>query len=116
QVANDVGSITSATATLTVRIPPAITQQPVSLIVTQGGNTTFSVTATCDPTLTYQWLFNGNAITGATGSSLSIGNAQTNHAGLYVVVVSNNSGSVTSAGATLTVLVPPFIVTQPVSL
>ncbi|HEY2952195.1 MAG TPA: immunoglobulin domain-containing protein, partial [Verrucomicrobiae bacterium] len=116
QVANGVGSITSAVATLTVRIPPAITQQPVSLIVTQGGNATFSVTATGDPTLTFQWLFNGNAITGATGSSLSIGNAQTNHAGLYVVVVSNNSGSVTSAGATLTVLVPPFIVTQPVSL
>src|SRR5712692_6721923 len=115
-VSNNSGSVTSAVATLTVRIPPSITQQPVSLTVTQGNNATFSVTAAGDVPLTYQWRFGGNNLSGATSSGYTVTSAQAANAGNYDVVVSNNSGSVTSAVATLTVRIPPFITQQPVSL
>jgi hypothetical protein len=39
-------STTSNTATLTVNIPPAITSQPSSQTICEGGNITFSVGAT----------------------------------------------------------------------
>jgi len=102
-VSNNSGSVTSAVATLTVRVPPSISQQPSSLVVTQGGSATFSVTASGDAPLSYQWRLNGNNLGGATGSSHTVNNAQSSDAGNYEVVVSNPSGSVTSVVATLTV-------------
>jgi hypothetical protein len=83
--------------------PPSITQQPASLVVTQGNSATFSVTATGDAPLSYQWRLNGGNIGGANGTSYNIPSAQPANAGNYTVVVSNNSGSVTSQVATLTV-------------
>src|SRR6266581_1025019 len=114
-VSNNSGSATSAVATLTVRIPPSITQQPVSLTVTQGDNVTFTVVATGDPPLSYQWRLGGNNLSGATSTSYTVIGAQAANAGNYDVVVSNNSGSVASAVATLTVLIPPSITQQPQS-
>src|SRR6266849_113194 len=115
-VANSSGSVTSAVATLTVRIPPSITMQPASLIVTQGNNATFMVTAAGDTPLMYQWRFGGNNLSGATSTNFTVTGAQAADAGNYDVVVSNNSGSVTSAVATLTLRIPPSITQQPVSL
>jgi len=43
-------------------IPPSITQQPVSLTVTQGTTATFNVVANGDPPLRYQWYFFGTAL------------------------------------------------------
>ncbi len=114
-VTNNAGSVTSTVATLTVRIPPSITQQPSSLTVTQGNMAAFSVTAS-GTTLSYQWRFNGGGIAGATGSNYVIASAQATNAGNYDVIVSNNAGSITSAVATLTVNVPPSITAQPQSL
>ena len=37
--------------------------------------------------MTYQWRRNGLELTGATGSSLTITNAQVEHEGIYTVVV-----------------------------
>jgi hypothetical protein len=62
-----------------------------------------SVTATGTPPVTYQWYFNGMAISGATGSSLLFSSFRSSDAGDYTVVVSNGIGSVTSAKATVTV-------------
>jgi hypothetical protein len=66
--------------------------------------------------LSYQWSLNGTALSGATSSTLTLTNVPTTDAGSYAVVVANVAGSVTSAVATLTVLVPPGITTQPQSL
>src|SRR5205823_647926 len=115
-VTNSWGSTTSAVATLTVRQPAAIATQPANQAVVQGQTATFSVAAYGDAPLTYQWNFNGTAIAAATNSSLSLSNAQTNQVGNYTVLVANSWGSVTSAVATLTVYVPPFIIGQPQSL
>lgn len=50
---------------------------------------------------TYQWQLNGVSVAGATNATLTITNAQSAHAGIYTVVVSNSSGSVTSDPAVL---------------
>ena len=84
-------------------VAPSITTQPQSQTVTVGASVQFSVTATGRPAPNYQWNFNGTAISGATASSFSLASAQLSNAGDYTVMVSNNSGSVTSARATLTV-------------
>src|ERR1019366_5068480 len=110
------GSVTSAVATLTVLVPPGITTQPQSLTVTQGQSASFSVVASGTAPLSYQWSLNGTALSGATSSTLTLTNVPTTYAGSYAVVVTNVAGSVTSAVATLTVLVPPGITTQPQSL
>jgi len=82
---------------------PTITTQPQSQTVTVGANVQFSVTASGKPTPTYQWYFNGTAISGATNSSLSLSSVQLANAGDYIVTVVNSLGSVTSSKATLTV-------------
>lgn len=86
-----------------VNAAPVITTQPQSQSVNVGANVVFSVVATGTPNPTYQWNKNGSAISGATGTTLSITNAQTTDAGTYTVTVTNSLGSVTSEGATLTV-------------
>jgi len=43
-------------------------------------------------------------------------NAQTNNAGKYFLIVSNNFNSVTSSVVTLTVLTPPLLLTQPTNV
>ncbi len=85
---------------------PIITTQPASGTTTSGGSALFSVVATSAGTPTYQWLFNGTSIAGATSASFSIANATSAKAGTYSVVVTNPAGSVTSDNATLTVNAP----------
>lgn len=89
---------------------PTITTQPTARTVTAGTGTTFSVTAT-GGVLSYQWYFNGSAITSATGSEYTITSAQTSNAGSYHVVVSNFYGSVTSNTVQLTVNPAPIVTT-----
>lgn len=97
---------------------PMISTQPASQTVNAGANVALSVTASGNPTPTYQWRKNGVAINGATLSSFNLSNVQLGDAGTYTVVVSNAAGQVTSADAILTVNSTgsvPQINTQPVS-
>ncbi|MFH0908639.1 MAG: immunoglobulin domain-containing protein, partial [bacterium] len=66
--------------------------------------------------LYFQWRQNGSLIGGATSSVYAISSVTTNDAGNYDVIVSNTVGSITSAAATLTVLLPPSISVQPVDV
>src|SRR5439155_468329 len=75
-----------------------------------------SVTAAGTAPLSYQWWFNSAPISGATATNYTITGAQSTNAGGYSVVITNSFGGVTSSVATLTVLVPPSITTQPQSL
>ena len=62
---------------------PTIITQPASQNVNQGSSVTFSVGATgCTP-LSYQWMFNGAAIAGATASSYTIPSASIPNIGSY---------------------------------
>lgn len=82
---------------------PTITVQPVSQSVSSGTAVTFSVTATGDGTLSYQWYKDSTAISGATSASYAISSATSSSAGTYYVVVTNSGGSTTSSSATLTI-------------
>ena len=100
---------------------PSITTQPQSRSVLAGSNAVFTVFASGSPTLVYQWSFNGTnlansaRIDGATSTTLTVSNLVAADAGNYRVIVSNSHGSATSSNATLTVLLPPVITTQPAS-
>ena len=95
---------------------PQIITHPASTAVTQGETATFNVNAIGAPPLRFQWRLAGNNLPGQTNQSLTLPAAQTSDAGAYVVVVANDSGSVTSAVATLTVSsssVAPSFITPP---
>lgn len=97
---------------------PIIERNPSEIIVAAGGSIALSVGA-IGPDLRYQWLKDGNPITGATNSSLTIAVAQVTDTGNYSVRVTNDKGGVTSTTARVTVvlnLAPPKIMTQPVAV
>lgn len=105
-------SATSVAVNISVneaRTGPSIISHPQSQSVLPGKSVTFSVSASGTPPLSYQWRFNGTNISGATASSLTLSNVQTNDAGNYAVLVSNNDGSTLSATAILTVTAAPNI-------
>ncbi|MEI6785043.1 MAG: hypothetical protein WCQ21_29440, partial [Verrucomicrobiota bacterium] len=109
------GSLTSAVATLTVRVPPYFITPLAGRAIAVGGSTTFSANATGDAPLAYQWQFNGVNVSGATGSSLAITDARTSQNGQYKVIISNAYGT-TNATASLSVLLAPLITLQPSSV
>src|SRR5437899_1693004 len=91
------------TSGLMAGTPPSIVTQPTSLVVTQGNSASFSVSATGDAPLAYQWRFGGGPLTNATNSIFNVASAQLTDAGNYDVVVTNSSGTATSTVARLTV-------------
>ena len=76
---------------------------------------TLSVVATGKATLIYQWSLDGTPLAGDADASLTLTNVTAANDGTYTVTVTNSQGSVTSAGAILTVNVAPAITTQPAS-
>ena len=107
-IAVDASGILYLTSGTTVRkgqlaTSPMITDQPRSQTAATGANISFTVTASGIPAPTYQWYVNGNAINGATDTTLSLANVRSTDAGDYTVVVTNPLGTVTSSKTTLTV-------------
>jgi alpha-tubulin suppressor-like RCC1 family protein len=102
RVANDFGSALTSVAVLTVKpSPPVITKQPSSQSRVFRSSALLSVTLVGTAPFAYQWLFNGNPISGSTPSALLLTNLQPADAGSYQVVVSNDFGAVTSSPAIL---------------
>jgi len=97
---------------LAVASPPAIVAQPVSQTVRSGDTVSFFASAIGSQPLACQWQFNGNNISGANGSSYTVPSVSAAVAGGYDVVITNNYGSVTSAVAVVTVLLPPGAITS----
>ena len=95
--------------------PPFILQHPASQQSTPGSAVNFSVVAASSSPLVYQWRHEGNALPGANADTFAIAAAQPSDAGAYDVIVSNDSGSVTSRVATLKLPEAPVITSQPVS-
>ena len=94
-------------ATIDPSTAPAFTIQPSNQTALAGDTFTLSSGFVGPPPVSLQWYFNGAAITGATNTFLSFSNANSSHAGAYSLVLSNANGAVTSAVATVTVLVEP---------
>lgn len=88
-------------------LPPSVNSHPTSVLLPQsGGIAKFSVTATGEQTLLYQWrrdtidLVDGGHISGATTNTLTVTATQAD-VGNYDCVVTNNFGTATSNTAVL---------------
>ena len=95
---------------------PVILQQPLDVMVAQGGSAGFDVTAAGTPPVSYQWRRNGVFIPDATDASYVLTHVQVDAAGVYDVVISDMNGVVNSAVATLSLAVAPAITSPPATV
>ena len=114
-VTDSCGTLTSTDAALAVtsgNVPPTIITQPVGQSVAVGGATSFTVTASGTPALSYQWYRIsagqkvGTAISGATSATYDVpatATALANDQDEYYVIVTNPYGQATSQLAPLAV-------------
>jgi uncharacterized repeat protein (TIGR03803 family) len=115
-ITNLADNVTSSNAVLTVVL------SPTSQTNCASSTATFTAAAFSPESLNYQWqkngtnLVNGGNISGSTNNSLTIANVSDADAAIYSAVVSDAYSSVTTSNATLTVIDPPIITTQPSNL
>lgn len=106
-VSNAVAAVTSVVAQVTVvTFPPGIEEQPTHSMTRAGYDVSLSVVATGAPPPSYQWLWEGTILPGATNAVLTLAPVRETNAGTYQVVLTNLVGAATSAPALLTVLPP----------
>jgi len=109
-VTNAYGVATSSVVSISVVAEaPVVLLPPAPITRWVGGSPTlFSVVAGGSEPYSYQWWVGTNSIPGATSATLTLaGPLQTSDAGEYEVVITNPSGSSTSAPVALTVSTPP---------
>jgi len=94
----------TASFTVTVLVPPFVTNQPSIISVLANSNATMTVGAFGIGPMSYQWSFDGAAVDGATNSTLTVSNAQSPNEGYYQVTLTNNVGTATSLPIFLRVL------------
>lgn len=82
---------------------PVLLHPPVGRTAYVGRDVTLRGDATGAQPLSYQWLFNGASISGASNPTLTLSNVQLSAAGNYQLTVSNLLGVVTSLSAPLIV-------------
>ena len=86
---------------------------PTNQAVLLGGDLTISVTVTGTPPMSFQWLFNSTNLVGGDSPNLTLTNLQFAQAGEYRLFITNQAGTGLSGPMTLSVWVPPSIVSQP---
>jgi hypothetical protein len=116
------GSVTNTVAVLSSNpMLPSIVNQPGSLATNTGATVGLTVSALGTTPLSYQWfkdsmlLANGGNVSGASSPTLVLTSVSATNSGSYQVVVTNVVGGTTSSVATLTVVSPLAIMTQPKS-
>ena len=114
-VANNVGPTPSSAAVVSLNVPASITTPPQPVTVTRGGQAVFMVAVTGTPTPTLQWFKGTIALSGQTGTTLTLNNVQSANAGDYKVQVVNACATVESTPVALTVNGPVEITSQPQS-
>jgi len=96
-VSTDCGSVTSSSATVTVRPATTITQQPPATVsVTVGQPLTISLTASGSGTVQYQWYKDGTQIAGEVAPTFTKAAYAVADEGSYWCVVRSECGEVTS--------------------
>lgn len=110
------GSTTPDTTTTNPNIfaAPTITTQPVSQTGVLQGTAAFTAAATGNPAPMYQWLKDGQPISGATAAVLNLTGLTLADAGTYSLVAKNSVGAVTTNTAELILSAAPVFVVQPV--
>lgn len=82
---------------------PSITEQPQSQEACENAVVVFTVIASSNEAVSYQWKKNGTPITGATQSIYQISSANLQNNGSYSCEVTNSAGTIESAIANLIV-------------
>lgn len=112
------GSAVSDEAALTLQAATVITQQPQNQTVAIGGTAMFSVAATGEGKLSYQWQKNavniadGGHYSGTTTATLTVSSVDANDAGSYRCVVTGACGTTTSSAATLALPAPVMYIVE----
>ncbi|MCF8244199.1 MAG: immunoglobulin domain-containing protein [Saprospiraceae bacterium] len=88
---------------------PVVIQNPLSQSVCEGEVVAFSLSASGQAPLDFQWYKNGMSISGASQNVLVIPAASPSDDGNYTCVVTNGAGSTTSQVAVLTVNAPALV-------
>ncbi|HTB85923.1 MAG TPA: immunoglobulin domain-containing protein [Candidatus Sulfotelmatobacter sp.] len=89
-------------------LAPTVMTHPRNCSVLPGTNVSLDALAIGDAPLNYRWLFNGNAVSGATNSIFNLTNVSGANAGNYSVIVTNFSGAATSRVAVLRIKTTDF--------
>ncbi|NDA26598.1 MAG: hypothetical protein EBZ05_07140, partial [Verrucomicrobia bacterium] len=92
QAANVVGSVTSASVPLVVTVSPRFVLHPIGQTVKAGASVSLTASASGSPAPAYQWQKDGEDISGATGSSLTLYNVSPGDSGNYSVSATNEAG------------------------
>jgi hypothetical protein len=100
----------------TEAVAPFITSQPVDQKVLDGQAAEFSVVASGDSPLTYQWTKNNLDVEGANSSIYSIASVGTGDLGSYNVKINNPAGSTVSSSVYLSLFQAPVVTSQPQNL
>ena len=99
RVTNSLGNATSEPAVLTLRAAAEWTKQPAPPKdpVEIGDSVTFGVDNITGPgAISYQWLKNGQAIAGKTGTTLQISPVTLSDGGVYSLAVKTSAGTITT--------------------
>jgi hypothetical protein len=114
---NDAANWTSVIPTPNAAYPggslPVIVSHPTNQVSVIGFDVTFSVQATSESPVAYQWFFGSRLISGATTPTLVLRSVTPANQGTYWVAVFNGAGSVNSSNATLETLIPVSITLEP---
>jgi uncharacterized repeat protein (TIGR02543 family) len=110
KITNGIGEPTlSAKAVVTVHLKPVISDDPTAVTVKEGESATFSIRATGEGTLSYQWLSNGQPINQANTATYTLKQAVvTDDQKKFSCIVGNQVGKDTSNTASLTVTPLPL--------
>ncbi|QOJ14466.1 MAG: immunoglobulin domain-containing protein [Planctomycetia bacterium] len=111
-VTNSCGSAISNPAVVTVLAATVITDHPDPASACVGGMASFSVSATGQGTLSYQWKRNGTNV-GTNSPTLTINPVGAGDAGNYTCVVTGECGPATSNAAALSISSGPSISEHP---
>jgi hypothetical protein len=99
---------TDAVLDVIADIGPAITNDIVGQVAYEFQTVQFTLGVDGTPSFGYEWTFNGHAIPGAAGPTLTLTDLSSAYAGNYQVIVTNNYGSATSSVANLQIIVPAW--------
>ena len=96
--ANNPAGTASSKMVLSVIVTPTITELN-NLAVTPGNQVVLAPTVSGVPTPSLQWLYNGAPVSGSTGDTFTLENAQESDSGLYSLIAQNAAGIVTNSMA-----------------
>jgi hypothetical protein len=80
---------------------PYIVENPQTQTISTNDSAMFGVVSTGLKPIGFQWQFKGTNLNGETAPILALNHVLTNQAGLYQVIITNSSGSITSQPANL---------------